>query len=595
MAAHVTRTFHSRSLMVAPIALAVPVAVALAAVATVVASWPLAPLVRRAGRFASVGAVVIATATAALIPLARAVAHHRDALGALDLRGLVLALGVFALDAALVVALLRRVGTARARRRVSAVAVAVTAACAALAAVPALGLGRRQSVLFVLANRTLVTRYAIGPLQRVLDRDRDGYGVLFGGGDCDDRDPRAYPGAPETPGNGVDESCSGRDGPSARTLRRRPRGGALAPRFERSPSVLFVSLDAVRPDRTSAYGYARPTTPNLEHFAGGAARFTSAYAVAPGSLRSFVSTFTGQYPGDVAWGAGSDPRFPSVADANVTLAESLREAGYATAAFTNTSYFSGTPGFFQGFDVVQDEPAFKDDAAPMVRHAVEWIERARDRPFFAWVHLIDAHAPYGNHRWPQDFGPSESGRYDGEGFNEHGARYHYYDVHEESIRVVLLVRGPSVEPGTRHALTALLDLHATVLDLAGRPIDGPSPARSLVPVLFSRHGGTPADWRDEVYSDVAEFGGARPSAMTLIAPPWKILFDAARNGWELYNLSLDPREERNLFDEDPTRAAELRARQLDDRAGAGRGVTRPCARKPDWGTVRAHRRRSDRA
>ena len=231
----------------------------------------------------------------------------------------------------------------------------------------------------------------------------------------------------------------------------------------------------------------------------------------------------------------------------------------------------------------------------LCRGAVEWIERARDRPFFAWVHLIDAHAPYGNHRWPQDFGPSGSDRYDGEGFNEHGARYHYYDVHEESIRVVLLVRGPSVEPGTRHALTALLDLHATVLDLAGRPIDGPSPARSLVPVLFSRHGGTPADWRDEVYSDVAEFGGARPSAMTLIAPPWKILFDAARNGWELYNLSLDPREERNLFDEDPTRAAELRARQLDDRAGAGRGVTRPCARKPDWGTVRAHRRRSDRA
>lgn len=119
----------------------------------------------------------------------------------------------------------------------------------------------------------------------------------------------------------------------------------------------------------SAYGYHRPTTSGIARFAGRAARFTNAYAVAPGSLRSFASTFTGRYPGEVSWGRGDDPRFPSVAEENVTLAEALRAAGFATAAFTNTSYFSGTPGFFQGFDVVRHAPQFKGDAAPIVQAA----------------------------------------------------------------------------------------------------------------------------------------------------------------------------------------------------------------------------------
>ncbi|MDB4928529.1 MAG: Choline-sulfatase, partial [Myxococcaceae bacterium] len=474
---------------------------------------------------------------------------------------------------------------------------AAALACAALAAVPALGLGRRQAVMIALASRTAIVRRVIGPLQHTLDRDGDGHGVLFGGGDCDDRDPTIYPGATEIPANGIDESCSGHDRPRRPVAPYVSLAPVAGPLGERAPNVLFVSIDAARPDRMSAYGYGRPTTPNLARFAAGAARFTSAYAVAPGSLRSFASTFTGRYPGEVAWGCGNDPRFPSVAAENHTLAEALRAAGYAAAAFTNTSYFATTPGFFQGFEPVQATPEFKGDAAAIVRGAVEWMEAPRDRPFFAWVHLIDAHAPYGDEAWPQDFGASESDRYDaalaradhfaarlidaadrlerrgapvlvvvfsdhGEGFNEHGARYHYYDVHEETIRVALLVRGPGVAPGERRALTALLDLYATVLHLAHLPVAAPTASRSLVPALLGGRG-APADVRAEVYSDVAEYGGAAPTSMALVAPPWKIAFDASRGAWELYNLALDPGEERNVYDDDPVRVAELRWRLFD--------------------------------
>ncbi len=604
VASYVTRTFQSRALMVAPIAVALPVAVGIASAAGVVASWPLAPLLRRVGRLASVGTVATVAAALALLPLVRLLAHHRDAFTALDPLAFVLGAALVAADVALVALLLRLAARPPRRSRVPAASLAFALACVALAAVPAFGLGQRQAVLTAVVSRSALARRAVGPLQRTLDRDGDGHGVLFGGADCDDHNPRAYPGARETPGNGVDESCSGHDAPAAPAPGRSGRFATLTgPLAERPPSVLLVSIDAARPDRMSAYGYHRPTTPNLARFAERAARFTHAYSVAPGSLRSFASTFTGRYPGDVAWGLGTDPHFPSVAQENVTLAESLRAAGYTTAAFTNTSYFSGTPGFFQGFEVVQDQAAFKDDAAPIVQGAAEWIERPRDQPFFAWVHLIDAHAPYGEHSWPQDFGRTESDRYDaelaradafavrvldaadrierrgtpvlvvvfsdhGEGFNEHGSRYHFYDVHEESIRVPLLVRGPGIAPGDRGALTALLDLYATVLNVAGRPIATETASRSLVPVLLSRHGGAPPDWREEVYADVAEYGGGTPTSMALVAPPWKIAFDASRSVWELYNLALDPGEQRNVFDEEPARARELRTRLLD--GGAGR-------------------------
>lgn len=605
VAAHITDTFHSRGLMVTPLVFAALGAVVVAVAAAIVASWPLAALLRRAGRFASVGAVASTAGALALVPAARALLRHRDALGALDPPAVAITLALVAADLALVVTTLRAVAapTAPRRRLVPRVALGATVACMALAVVPAFGLARRQFVLAALASESALSRKLIGPLQRVVDRDRDGHGVLFGGGDCDDRNPRAYPGAREVPDNGVDESCSGRDG-SLRPATARAAAPLSAPTpGARPPSVLFVSIDAARPDRMSAYGYSRPTTPHLARFAQGAARFTNAYAVAPGSLRSFASTFTGRYPGEVAWGPGVDPRFPAVAEPNRTLAESLRAAGYATAAFTNTSYFSITPGFFQGFDVVREAPAFKDDAVPMVQSATEWIGRVRDRPFFAWVHLIDAHAPYGDHRWPADFGRTESDRYDGElaradlfasrlieaadrieargapvlvvvfsdhgeGFNEHGARYHFHDVHEEAIRVALLVRGPGIPPGDRHALTALFDLHATALDLANQPDDASAPSRSLVPVLLGRHGGAPPEWREDLYADAAEYGGAPPTSMALVTPPWKIAFSASQGAWELYNLALDPREQRNLFDDEPARANELRARLLD--AGTGR-------------------------
>lgn len=195
--------------------------IALAAAAATVASWPLASLLRRMGGLASVGSVATAAAALALVPIVRALPRHRDALTALDPLTFALLAALVVVDAGLVALLLRDVSRpdrSPLRRIVPVAALGVAVASAALAAVPALGLGRRQAVMIALVSRSALVKRAVGPLQQVFDREGDGHGALFGGADCDDRDPRAYPGAPEVPRNGVDESCSGRDG----SARRRP-------------------------------------------------------------------------------------------------------------------------------------------------------------------------------------------------------------------------------------------------------------------------------------------------------------------------------------------------------------------------------------
>jgi arylsulfatase A-like enzyme len=371
--------------------------------------------------------------------------------------------------------------------------------------------------------------------------------------------------------------------------------------------VVFLSIDAVRADHVGAYGYARATTPQLDAFATRAARFERAYTTAPQTTRAFASVFTGRPPHALCW--GRDPQFPPLRDPNEMLAEVLRSEGYATAAFTNTSYFALTAGFNQGFDVFEQGGGFKDDAELSAARANEWVERmARTpRPFFLWLHLVDPHEPYTDRTTPKDFGHDAVDRYDeeianadralarvvptldaieragrplfvfvfsdhGEAFGEHGVFFHSFDAHEEALRVPLMVRGPGVVPGPRRQLTSLMDLFPTVLSLVGRTPSMRSPARPLTYVL-SHPDATP--WRTALFADVAPNGDQRVSAMALVAPPWKLLHDVTRGAWELVHLERDPGERENVIDREAAVAERLRAR-LSDMA---RPMTGHCPRR----------------
>lgn len=164
------------------------------------------------------------------------------------------------------------------------------------------------------------------------------------------------------------------------------------------PHVVFVVLDTVRADHTSLHGYRRPTTPYLDRLADHAVRFDHAMAPAPWTLPSHAAMFTGQYPfmtgvhTRLVEGAEGRTIFePPLDDAFITLAEALRDEGYATGAFTaNSVYMTERYNLSQGFEeyVINRAPAVE-----LLPEALRWFESNRHRPSFLYLNFMDAHYP----------------------------------------------------------------------------------------------------------------------------------------------------------------------------------------------------------
>lgn len=598
LAYKVILSFHSKPLAALAIFLAQFVFLALAVGVCALLAAPMRWALSRLGRGASAGAVALVVLLATGAQSARFFFLNWHIFRNLEY-------GFAALIAAMLVgnAAALVVAGAWVRRRGAPLPLKAPVAVAALSFIAfvlsAVTFGARQSVAATIFNRSVVTQHIARTFQLSLDLDRDGYSAFFNGGDCDDRDRRVNPRARDIPNNGVDENCSGHDA----HVEVEEGSGAfvdLPPALRgQRPSFVLLSVDAMRPDHLGVYGYRRPTSPNIDAFARGAARFTNAYCASPRSLRSFASIWVGRYASMVAW--GDDVQFPPLDNGNLTLAEQLRDAGYATAAFNNTSYFNHTAGFFQGFETVVEEYGFKAEAGPTVDRINQYLaaREADGRPFFLWSHLMEPHDPYRDLTEPRDFGHSRVDQYDeevaradaalstvlrritemsrsrpviafvfadhGEAFGEHGVYHHSFDLHDEALRVPLIVRGPGIAPGTRDALTSLMDLHPTLLNLAGREgVGAQVSGRSLVPALYRTmpEGLTPAGWRRHLYAEVTPDGIFPAEQRSLYAPPFKIIFDVRRGTWELFDISRDRGEVTNLFDDRPDVAAQLRERLL---------------------------------
>jgi Sulfatase len=114
------------------------------------------------------------------------------------------------------------------------------------------------------------------------------------------------------------------------------------------PDVVLLVLDTTRADRLGAFGYDRPTTPNLSALAGSATLYSDAVSPAVWTLPGHSSIFTGLYPSEHK----ADHTRPLAREA-VTLAEWFRAAGYRTASFAANQMFreSARWGLTQGFEV----------------------------------------------------------------------------------------------------------------------------------------------------------------------------------------------------------------------------------------------------
>jgi arylsulfatase len=159
------------------------------------------------------------------------------------------------------------------------------------------------------------------------------------------------------------------------------------------PSVVLITIDTLRADHLGCYGYHRPTSAGIDRLANEGALFERATATVPRTTQSVASILTGRYPR----GHGARGLFSILSEANVTLAEILRDRGFATAAFTSNMFLTPEQGFDQGFEIY-DNPQRRwsgDSAAEVTANALAWLDqRPADVPFFLWIHYLDPHWSY---------------------------------------------------------------------------------------------------------------------------------------------------------------------------------------------------------
>ena len=266
--------------------------------------------------------------------------------------------------------------------------------------------------------------------------------------------------------------------------------------------IVLVTVDALRADHVGAYGYPRPTTPNLDRLAAEGVVFEAAYTPTPHTSYAITSIMTGKYMRPLL--------LQSLGEDSETWASHLRRYGYRTAGFYPPAvFFIDAERFAPMRDRALDFEYRKVEfatAATRLEQVRAYLKRvAGDRRIFLWVHLFEPHEPYEAHA-EHAFGDRDVDRYDaeiaaadaglgaivaavrearpgavviatadhGEEFREHGGRYHGTTVYEEQVRVPLVVSAPGLfAPRRVAAPVQLVDLLPTVL--AGLAI--PRPAR----------------------------------------------------------------------------------------------------------------------
>jgi arylsulfatase A-like enzyme len=193
------------------------------------------------------------------------------------------------------------------------------------------------------------------------------------------------------------------------------------------PNLLLITADALRADYCGAYGGHVPT-PTLTQLGERGVLFEQSYALAPWTRPAMHSMFASAYPLRMP-DTGTQDEWETLQSNEVfqtddpTLAEALRDKGYATAAFVAnpllgdlngvtrgfenaqvwhhgtpvpSGYFSHVPhlrAFIDGFGRVM---AYRppDTSRLITAYATRYLRHAGDRPFFLWLHYMDPHTPH---------------------------------------------------------------------------------------------------------------------------------------------------------------------------------------------------------
>ncbi len=162
---------------------------------------------------------------------------------------------------------------------------------------------------------------------------------------------------------------------------------------EKARRVILISIDTLRADHLSGYGYPRETSPQIDLLASDGVTFLNTYASSPWTLPSHVSLLTSLYGVHHQVYYEDESLDPSLA----TLADILRQQDFYCSAFTGGGFVSSIYGLSKGFDSYSDDAGsvFRQDSAEhLFRLVSEWLESHKDKSFFLFLHTYQPHDPY---------------------------------------------------------------------------------------------------------------------------------------------------------------------------------------------------------
>jgi len=158
-------------------------------------------------------------------------------------------------------------------------------------------------------------------------------------------------------------------------------------------NVLLIGVDTLRADRMSAFGYERPTTPNLARLADAGVRFPAARSQAPWTLPSFSSILTSLYPSAHGAGRGGHDEWTPIDPTTTSLAEILSRLGYETQGLVANGLISPRYGLDQGFEAYRSAWAM-ESAGRDAPDVAGWIGEHTTTPWLFFWHVMDPHLPY---------------------------------------------------------------------------------------------------------------------------------------------------------------------------------------------------------
>jgi len=370
-------------------------------------------------------------------------------------------------------------------------------------------------------------------------------------------------------------------------------------------NVILISIDTCRADYLSCYGYQLQTSVNIDNLAQNGVLFENVYTPVPFTLPAHCSMLTGTVP---AYHGVLDNLGYKLSEDNITLAETLGDNGFTTAAFIGSFILDSQFGLAQGFDSYEDDFEQEQNTVGIVertgdettRHVIKWLEEKRGEKNFVFLHYYDPHfsydppEPFGSmfknipplNKLPADSGLApglfgkyageiaftdhcigrvieklkEVGIYDstliiitgdhGESLGEHREHTHGYYIYQSTIKVPLVFIFPGGPKAKRiNAPVSLIDIPPTVCSLLGIQSPGVTQGKDLLP-YFNGHS-QPYPDRHIYCQSLGPTIYMANSLLGVVNDSYKYIQTTRP---ELYDLIEDPQELDNIIDSQSNKA-----------------------------------------